>query len=122
MDGPSCVSGYRSMWHTLWLKQGLIVPRDMVQRILKELDPGGTEERKQHRLKKREYKSTCPNECWHVDGCDKLKQFGFTIHGAIDGYSRRVLWLKVSKSNNNPAVIAKFYLECVRSWRVVLDS
>ena len=23
---------------------------------------------------------------WHVDGYDKLKPFGFPIHGCIDGY------------------------------------
>ena len=61
LDIPSCVSGYRSMWHIPWLKHGFSVPRDMVQRILKTLDPGGTEERKQHRLKKWEYKSTGRN-------------------------------------------------------------
>lgn len=27
-----------------------------------------------------------PNFLWHVDGYDKLKQFGFAIHGAIVGY------------------------------------
>ena len=114
LDGPGCVSGYRSMWHTLRLKHGLCVPRDKVQRILKELDPDGTEERKRHRLKRRVYTSNGPNECWHVDGYDKLKPFGFPIHVAIDGYSRRVLWLKVRRSNNNPIVIANHYLECVK--------
>ena len=29
-------------------------------------------------------------------------------------YSRKILWLKVSSSNNNPAYIADFYAECVR--------
>ena len=27
-----------------------------------------------------------PNYCWHVDGLDKLKTYGFAIHGCIDGY------------------------------------
>ena len=26
-----------------------------------------------------------PNWAWHVDQYDKLSQFGFCIHGAIDG-------------------------------------
>lgn len=114
LDGPSMCQGYRSMWHTLRLKYGLCVPRAKVQMVLKELDPDGTEERRRHRLKRRAYKSSGPNECWHVDGYDKLKPFGFPIHGAIDGYSRRVLWLKVTRTNNNPAVIANYYLECVK--------
>ena len=48
-------------------------------------------------------------------GYDKLKPFGFPIHGAIDGYSRKILWLEVSRSNNNPKVIAQFYLDCVKT-------
>ncbi len=92
----------------------MCVPRDKVQRILKELDPNGTEERKRHRVKRRTYRSNGPNECWHVDGYDKLKLFGFPIHGVVDGYSRRVLWLKVARTNNNPVVIANYYVECVK--------
>ena len=26
-----------------------------------------------------------PNWCWHIDGYDKLKPFGFPIHACIDG-------------------------------------
>ncbi len=114
LQGPSSVSGYRSMWHTLRLKYGMCVPRDKVQRILKELNPNETEERKHHRLKRRTYRSNGPNECWHVDGYDKLKPFGFPIHGAVDGYSRYVFWLKVARTNNNPVVIANYYVECVK--------
>ena len=104
------------MWHILRIKYALCVPRDRVQIILKQLDPDGTEERKRHRLK-RTYRSSGPNECWHIDGYDKLKPFGFPVHRAIDGYSRCVLWLKVTRTNNNPEVIAKYYLECVQEHR-----
>ena len=101
LDGPSCMSGYRAMWHTLRLKYGLCIPRSTVQSLLKEVDPVGTEERRKHRLKRRTYSSNGPNECWHVDGYDKLKPFGFPIHGAVDGYSHRILWFKVTPSNDN---------------------
>lgn len=47
-------------------------------------------------------------------GYDKLKPYGFPIHGAIDGYSRRVLWLEVVKTNNNPKVPANLFLKCVQ--------
>ena len=47
-------------------------------------------------------------------GYDKLKPFGFPIHGAVDGYSRKVLWLEVVKSNNSPTVPAQLYLGIVR--------
>ena len=50
-------------------------------------------------------------------GYDKLKPYGFPIHGCICGYSRRILWLEVVKSNNNPSIPAKLYLDTVQSLR-----
>jgi hypothetical protein len=113
LDGPSCVSGYRGMWHTLRVKYGVHVPRKEVECLLRQLDPDGVEERKRHKLKRRSYKSPGPNYCWHIDGYDKLKPFGFPIHGAIDGYSRRIMWLNVDRTNNNPAVTATFFVDCI---------
>jgi hypothetical protein len=56
-----------------------------------------------------------PNFAWHADGYDKLKPYGFPIHGCIDGFSRRLIWLKVSRTNNDPAVVAGFFFEAVQS-------
>ena len=112
LNGPRCSGGYRSHWHTLRLK-GIQVPRRVVEELCRELDPAGCQERKAHRLKRREYRNPGPNFAWHTDGYDKLKPYGFPIHGCIDGFSRRVIWLKVSRTNNDPAVIAGFYLEAV---------
>ena len=39
-----------------------------------------------------------PNYLWHMDGYDKLKPYGFCIHGAIDGYVF-VSWTLVSDWN-----------------------
>ena len=39
-------------------------------------------------------------------GYDKLEPYGFPIHGAIDGFSRGILWLEVTRSNNDPRVVA----------------
>ena len=50
----------------------------------------------------------------HIDGHDKLKSFGFSLHGCIDGISRRLIWLEVSSSNKKPEIIGKFYLDAVR--------
>ncbi|XP_046842108.1 uncharacterized protein LOC124436205 [Xenia sp. Carnegie-2017] len=49
-----------------------------------------------------------------VTGYDKLKPYGFPIHGAIDGYSRRIIWLEVVKSNNDPKVPANLFLKSVK--------
>jgi hypothetical protein len=42
-----------------------------------------------------------------------MKTFGFPIHGAIDGFSRKVLWLEICRSNNSPTEPTKLYLDCV---------
>lgn len=109
----SCSSfGYRSIWHILEL-EGLRVPRVIVQDLLKEMDPEGTELRRKHCLKRRMYQNPGPNYAWHIDCHDKLKAWGFPIHGAIDGFNRRILWLEVTRSNNSPHKIAAYYARTV---------
>ena len=95
--------------------EGIRVPRVIVQRLLKELDPSGTESRRSRRLRRRRYQNPGPNFAWHIDGYDKLKPWGFSIHGAIDGYSLCLLWLEVMRSNNSPDNIATLYLSAIES-------
>ena len=113
IHGPGSCGGYRTVWHTLKM-EGLNVPRIIVQDILKEVDPEGCQLRKAHRLKRRTYHCLGPNDTWHIDGYDKLKPFGFPIHGAIDGFSRKILWLEVTRSNNSPDNIATYFLSTVK--------
>lgn len=115
INGPGSMSGYRSLWHTL-RREGYMVPRKKVEDLLKELDPDGCETRRAHRLKRRAYLNPGPNYCWHLDGYDKLKPYGFPIHGCIDGFSRKMMWLQLSRSNNNPQVILKFYMNAVTAY------
>ena len=113
LDGPGCMVGYRHVWHTLQM-QGVRAPRIVVQKLLKEMDPEGTEERRRHVLKRRTYHNIGPNYAWHCDGYDKLKPFGFPIHACIDGWSRKIMWLYITRSNNNPDNIATYYLDAVQ--------
>ena len=93
--------------------KGIEAPRIAVQAVMKILRPQEAERKKRRRLRRRDYVSPGPNFAWHVDGYDKLKPFGFAIHGAIDGFSRRILWLEVGPSNNNPQVIALYFVRTV---------
>lgn len=111
IQGPGSMSGYRAMWHTLRMKYHLNVNRSVVMNALRETDPDASEERKGRRLKRRSYVSAGPNDCWHIDGYDKLKPYGFPVHACIDGYSRRIIWVQVLTSNNDPIIIAKLYLQ-----------
>ena len=112
LNGPGCMGGYRSVWHTLRM-EGIQVPRNVVAEIMRELDPECCRMRRAHRLRRRQYRTPGPNHCWHTDGYDKLKPYGFPIHGCIDGWSRKVLWLTLARSNNDPNIPATIYLETV---------
>ena len=115
LQGPACMGGYRSMWHALRIS-GHQVPRNVVEQLMRELDPEGCEIRKARRLRRRTYRVPGPNHCWHTDGYDKLKPYGFPIHGCIDGWSRKIMWLRVARSNNNPLVPGLFYVESVAEY------
>ena len=53
--------------------------------LLSVIDPEGTKVRKSRRLQRRIYLNKGPNYLWHMDGYDKLKPYGITIHGCVDG-------------------------------------
>ena len=113
IDGAGSLLGYHAIWRNLHLKYGVNVSRSTVQGLLREIDPEGSKLRRAHRLKRRNYLNPGPNHCWHTDGYDKLKPYGFPIHACIDGFSRRLIWLKVTKSNNDPEITAKFFMESI---------
>ena len=96
-----------------------MAPRIAVQLAMKIINPGRVEERRNRRLHRRDYISPGPNFVWHIDGYDKLKPYGFPIHGAIDGFSRKVLWLNVGTTNNNPLVTAVYFVRAIKSLKKV---
>ena len=114
LNGPGCLGGNRAHWHALRLK-GIQVPRQVVEELFRQVDPVCCHERKAHCLQRRQYTNPGRNFAWHTDGYDKLKPYGFPIHGCVDGFSGRVLWLKVSRTSNDPAVVAGFYLDTVEN-------
>jgi len=68
MQGAGELAGYRYIWHALRLRHHMHVPRSLVRKIMKEIDPKGVEERVARRLTRRNYVSSGPNFCWHIDG------------------------------------------------------
>ena len=79
LDRPSCLSGYRSKWHTL-RREGYQVSRQAVATCLQEMDPDGCDRRRRQKLKRRVCTNPGPNHCWL-----NLKPDCFAIHGCIDG-------------------------------------
>uniref|UniRef100_A0A3B1K095 Zmp:0000000984 n=1 Tax=Astyanax mexicanus TaxID=7994 RepID=A0A3B1K095_ASTMX len=101
--------GYK-LQHLKCLQAGYVVSQDTVRHLLKVLDPRGVELRRRNRLRRRLYRNPGPNFTWHVDSYDKLKPYGICINGAIDGFSRMVIWLHAYKTNSNPKVIASYFI------------
>ena len=105
--------------HQALTRKGFAVDKDSVRFTLKELDPEGVALRSRHKLRRRKYYAKGPNDISHLDENDELKPYGFSIHGCIDGFSRKMLWLKLSPSNKNPSKIAYYYINTVLKVGVV---
>lgn len=115
LQGSGPLHGYRWMYSKC-KERGFHVRKEDIRLILSTLDPLGTEMRRKRRLHRRVYFSKGPNFVWHVDSYDKLKPFGICINGAIDGFSRRILWLNAYCTSSDPKVIGGYFLETVRTF------
>ncbi|XP_041860347.1 uncharacterized protein LOC121652712 [Melanotaenia boesemani] len=113
LQGSGALHGYRWMYAKC-KENGLHVRKEDVRLILSTLDPDGTETRRRRRLQRRTYFAKGPNFVWHADSYDKLKPFGICINGAIDGFSRRILWLNAYHTSSDPKVIGGYFLETIR--------
>ena len=48
-----------------------------------------------------------------MNGNDKLRPFACYVHGCIDGFSRKIIWLHIANTNKDRAVIAYYFLKDV---------
>ena len=116
LQGSAQNHGYKVM-HLECLHKGFVVSQETVRMLLLILDPDGVKLRS--RLRRRLYRNLGPNYLWHMDSYDKLKPYGICINGAIDGFSRQIIWLKADKTNSNPRLIAGYYMSAVKSLKGV---
>ena len=116
LEGSGANFGYRAVRQKLRV-EGVITSRETVRLIIKTLNPEGVKLRTDHRLKRRKFISPGPNYTWHIVGYNKPKPYGFPIHAAIDGYSRKILWLVVSYSNSDPNVVSSYFINCNFTFR-----
>ena len=63
IEGSASTKGYRALWSSLKASYGINVQRDVVMKMLRELDPDGTETRRARRLRRRQYVTVGPNFC-----------------------------------------------------------
>lgn len=109
LEGHGRLHGYK-LHHLNCIQAGYVVIQSTVRHLLKFLDPHGVQQRRRNRLMRRIYINPGSNFMWHVDSYDKLKAYGMCINGAIDGFSRLIVWLHAHSTNSNPKVIASYFI------------
>ena len=83
--------GYRQMTEIISLKYGVNILKEHMRKALVNIYPEGVSMRKEKTRRRRTYRTNGPFDVFHIDGNDKLKRFGFAIHGCIDGFSRKLI-------------------------------
>ena len=85
-------------------QRGIVVQRYKIRALIHRVDPIETAVRRSRVFRRRVYQVEGPNSLWHIDSNNKLINWRFIVHGAIDGYSR-------TDSTNNLAatVMSSFY-------------
>ena len=59
-------------------------------------------------IERRSYSVPGPNYLWHADGNHKLIKYRLVVHGAIDGFSRLITYLRCSDNNRASTVLDCF--------------
>lgn len=55
-------------------------------------------------IKRRIYLVRGANALWHNDGNEKLRPWGFYVHGCIDGHSRLIIYLECRSNKRSKTV------------------
>ena len=84
--------------------RGLRVQRNRIRMSLTRVDPENTALRWACVITRRVYSVPGLNSLWHIDGHHSLIRWKFVIHGCIDGFSRRILYLLCADNNRSETV------------------
>ena len=101
------------------VRYGISLSKKDVRKTLENIDSDGVKIRRNKVIRRIIYHTNGPGYIYHIDGNDKLKRWGFPIHGCIDGFSCKVMWLVVSTTNNDPLFVGNLYLECIKQYKIV---
>ncbi|XP_065913263.1 uncharacterized protein [Dysidea avara] len=104
----------QSMLKGVLSSRGIEIPTVRLRECLAELDPINTALRWAGPISRRAYSVPHPNALWHMDGNHKLIRWRLVIHGAIDGFTRFIVYLHCSDNNRSETVFQAFY-EAVRN-------
>ena len=106
--GCSVISGHlRSL--------GFRIQRHRVRKSIARVDPTNSHIRWAVTVSRRAYAVAAPNSLWHIDGHHSLVNWGFVIHGGIDGYSRMIVFLKCS-TNNRSETVSEYFIAATEEY------
>lgn len=100
-SGQAYVTGYlRSI--------GLHIQRQRIRDCMARLNPDNAVLRWGMVVARRRYNVPWPNSLWHLDGHHSLIRWNLVVHGCIDGFSRRIIFLQCSSNNLSNTVLSLF--------------
>ena len=104
---PNC--GIRRMKGFL-MSKGFKVQWARIRDSMWRVDPTGLVLRttQLNTVRRRKYSVPGTLALWHIDGNHKLIRWRFVVHGGIDGFSRRVVFLQCSTNNKAQTVFHLF--------------
>ena len=113
------------------LVRGFRVQQNRIREAQRRIDPDGVVMRRLTVTRRRQYKVSAPLSLYHIDGNHKLIRYVYdisviamvcimlydcrwhlVIHGCIDGYSRRIMYLQCS-DNNRAATVFRLFKKAV---------
>ncbi|KAJ8309952.1 hypothetical protein KUTeg_011817 [Tegillarca granosa] len=97
--------------------KGHNVQRKRCREMLLRVDSAGTASRWSRTIQRRQYNVPTANFVWHVDTHHSLARWDIVVHGAIDGYSRLIPFMRASSYNTSKAA-ACFFVEGVKNYGV----
>ena len=99
LDGEVMITGH--LTHI-----GVWITRARLRASIHRVDPDGIAEGGCKAIKRRVYSVPYANYIWHIDFHHKLIRWRMVIHGAIDGYSRKIFYLKCANNNRASTVVS----------------
>ncbi|CAB4006490.1 hypothetical protein AWC38_SpisGene3841 [Paramuricea clavata] len=92
--------------------RGIHLQRRRVRNSMARIDPENAALRWGAAVYRRRYQVPWANSLWHLDGHHSLIRWGLVIHGCIDGFSRRRIYLHCS-SNNLASTVLTLFLDAI---------
>jgi len=92
---------------------GVRIQRRRIRESMARVDPNNTALRWGVVISRRKYQVPWPNSLWRLDGHHSLIRWKMVIHGCVDGYSRRIMFLRCS-GNNLAETVVELFLDALK--------